>query len=103
LRAGLDGVGVVLLPAAWVSPLVSEGKLVRLLTYWDAKLTDFCLYYSSRRHVPLKLRTFADFLRKESRRAGQEEQNIAVVSPSRPRSRRSRSFDGTEAVAIAQV
>ncbi len=103
LRAGLDGVGVVLLPAAWVSPLVAEGKLVRLLPDWTAKLTDFSLYYSSRRHVPVKLRTFADFLRKESKRASRADQDIAMASPSPSRRRRSRAFDSNDAIAVGQV
>jgi DNA-binding transcriptional LysR family regulator len=103
LRAGLDGVGVVLLPAAWVAPLVSEGKLVRLLPDWSAKLTDFFLYYSSRRHVPIKLRKFAEFLRKESKRTAQAEQNIAIIAPSQPRSRRSKCFNGSDAIAVGQV
>jgi DNA-binding transcriptional LysR family regulator len=103
LRAGLDGVGVVLLPSAWVSPFVADGKLVRLLPDWTAKLTDFSLYYSSRRHVPVKLRTFADFLRRESKRAGRADQDIAVAPPSPSRSRRSRSFDGNDAIAVGQV
>jgi len=68
LRAALDSVGIVLLPEEWVSPYLSEGRLVRLLPDWSASLTDFVLYYSSRRHVPAKLRTFADFLRRECKR-----------------------------------
>jgi DNA-binding transcriptional LysR family regulator len=67
LRAGLDGVGIVQLPEAWVSPLVAQGKLVPLLEDWSPRWTDFCLFYSSRRHVPVKLRTLVDFLRRESK------------------------------------
>jgi DNA-binding transcriptional LysR family regulator len=75
LRAGLDGVGIVQLPEAWVSPLVAEGKLVQLLGDWSPRWTDFCLFYSSRRHVPIKLRTLVDFLRKESKHFAQPERN----------------------------
>jgi DNA-binding transcriptional LysR family regulator len=71
LRAGVDGVGIVQLPEACVSPLVSEGKLVQLLEAWSPRWTDFCLFYSSRRHVPVKLRTLVDFLRRESKHFAQ--------------------------------
>jgi DNA-binding transcriptional LysR family regulator len=67
LRGGLDGVGIVQLPEAWVSPLVTNGRLVPVLEDWSPRWTDFCLFYSSRRHVPLKLRTLVDFLRRESK------------------------------------
>jgi hypothetical protein len=66
-------------------------------------LTDFFLYYSSRRHVPIKLRKFAEFLRKESKRTAQAEQNIAIIAPSQPRSRRSKCFNGSDAIAVGQV
>jgi DNA-binding transcriptional LysR family regulator len=67
LRAGLDGLGVVQLPEAWVAPLVEKGALVRLLADWSPCWTNFFLFYASRRHVPLKLRTLLDFLRKEAK------------------------------------
>jgi DNA-binding transcriptional LysR family regulator len=67
LRAGLDGVGVVQLPEASVARLVSEGRLVPLLPEWSLWWAGFFLFYSSRRHVPVKLRALVDFLKKESR------------------------------------
>ena len=67
LRAALDGVGIAQLPEASVSTLVADGKLVPLLGDWSPKWNGFLLYYSSRRHVPLKLRALVDFLRKESK------------------------------------
>lgn len=73
LRAGLDGVGVVLLPATWVSTYVADGRLVQVLPDWSARWADFFLYYSSRRHVPIKLRAFADFLKRESKQSGRAE------------------------------
>jgi len=69
LRAGLDGIGIVQLPEASVSALVSEGKLVPLLSEWSPWWAGFFLFYSSRRHVPVKLRALVDFLRKESKQA----------------------------------
>lgn len=73
LRAGVDGLGVVQLPDAWVSPLVARGALVRLLSDWSPRWSSFFLFYSSRRHVPLKLRALVDFLRKESKQHIQAE------------------------------
>jgi DNA-binding transcriptional LysR family regulator len=67
LRAGLDGLGVVQLPDALVSPLVADGKLVRVLVDWSPRWADFFLFYASRRHVPVKLRALVDFLRKDSK------------------------------------
>jgi len=71
LRAGLDGLGIVQLPETWVSPLVAEGKLVRVLADWSPRWTSFFLFYASRRHVPVKLRALVDFLRTESKHFAQ--------------------------------
>jgi hypothetical protein len=49
--------------------LVAEGRLVRLLDDWSPRRTEFSLFYSSRRHLPVKLRALVDFLRKESKDA----------------------------------
>jgi DNA-binding transcriptional LysR family regulator len=103
LRAGLDGLGVVLLPTAWVSPLVAEGKLVRLLPDWSTKLTDFFLYYSSRRHVPLKLRVFADFLKREAKRAVETQPSLAVSETPRAAPRRVRAFADSGVLAASQI
>jgi DNA-binding transcriptional LysR family regulator len=75
LRAALDGVGIAQLPEALVSPLIAEGRLVQLLGDWSPRWTDFCLFYSSRRHVPVKLRTLIDFLRRESKHFVQSERD----------------------------
>jgi len=67
LRAALDGMGIVQLPEMWTAPLVAEGRLVRLLNDWSPHRTEFSLFYSSRRHLPVKLRALVEFLRRESR------------------------------------
>jgi len=67
LRAGVDGVGIVQLPEASVSGLIKEGRLVPLLSDWSPSWPGFYLFYSSGRHVPVKLRTLIDFLKKESK------------------------------------
>jgi DNA-binding transcriptional LysR family regulator len=69
LRAALDGIGIVQLPEALVSSLVADGKLATVLADWSPQWTEFVLFYSSRRHVPVKLRVLVDFLRRESRRS----------------------------------
>jgi DNA-binding transcriptional LysR family regulator len=67
LRAALDGLGIAQLPEASVASLVADGKLVPLLGDWSPRWNGLFLFYSSRRHVPLKLRELVDFLRKESK------------------------------------
>jgi DNA-binding transcriptional LysR family regulator len=78
LRAALDGMGIVQLPEMWIAPLVAEGRLVRLLDEWSPRRTEFSLFYSSRRHLPVKLRALVDFLRKESRDAAHADESRAV-------------------------
>jgi DNA-binding transcriptional LysR family regulator len=74
LRAGLDGMGVVQLPDVLVAPYIAEGRLVPVLADWSPQWTDFVLFYSSRRHVPLKLRALVDFLRRESKQPSRAEE-----------------------------
>jgi DNA-binding transcriptional LysR family regulator len=64
LRVALDGLGVVQLPDVLAAPYIADGRLVRVLPDWSLQWTDFVLYYSSRRHVPVKLRALVDFIRK---------------------------------------
>jgi len=67
LRAALDGVGIVQLPDSTVAPLIAKGQLVPILAERTPLWGDFFLFYSSRRHVPAKLRAMIDFLKKNSR------------------------------------
>lgn len=67
LRSALDGVGIVQLPEASVAPLIAEGRLATVLDGWSPNWGNFFLFYPSRRHIPMKLRTMVDFLRKESK------------------------------------
>src|SRR5580692_5711225 len=78
LRAALDGMGIVQLPEMWIAPLVAEGRLVRLLDDWSPRRSEFSLFYSSRRHLPVKLRALVDFLRKESKDAAHANESRAV-------------------------
>jgi len=85
LRAGLDGVGIVQLPEVLVAPFIADGRLVPVLADWCPQWTDFVLFYSSRRHVPLKLRALVDFLRKESKRSARSEgRGDGVIAPAMP-------------------
>jgi DNA-binding transcriptional LysR family regulator len=83
LRAALDGMGIVQLPEMWIAPLVAEGRLVRLLSGWSPRRTEFSVFYSSRRHLPIKVRALVDFLRKEAKDGAQAEEGrpvrVAVV------------------------
>ena len=78
LRAGLDGVGVVQLPEASIAQLVADGRLVPVLTEWSPQWTDFVLFYSSRRHVPVKLRVLVDFLRRELKQSARIARGDAI-------------------------
>jgi DNA-binding transcriptional LysR family regulator len=84
LRAALDGLGIVQLPETSIAALVAEGRLVRLLGDWSPRRTEFSLFYSSRRHLPVKVRALVDFLRKESKESAQTEEgkpvSLAVVA-----------------------
>lgn len=66
-RAALDGVGVAYTLCDFVAQPVREGALVPLLEDWMPSLSDFYLYYPSRRQTPAPLQAFIDFLRKEKR------------------------------------
>jgi DNA-binding transcriptional LysR family regulator len=93
LRAALDGMGIVQLPELSLAPLVAEGRLIRLLSDWSPGRTEFSLFYSSRRHLPVKVRALVDFLRKESKEGVQVEEgrpvSFAVVAADRRRSEHS--------------
>jgi hypothetical protein len=69
----------VQLPEASVAPFISEGKLVPVLSDWSPQWSDFVLFYSSRRHVPVKLRALVDFLRKQSKQPAQANSNNVVI------------------------
>jgi DNA-binding transcriptional LysR family regulator len=69
LQSALDGVGIIQLPEALIAPYLADGRLVLTLSEWRSCWSSFCLYYSSRRHVPMALRNLIEFLRRESRSA----------------------------------
>lgn len=56
------GMGIVLLPLFIVGDAIREGRLVPLLTEWQAPPIAVNALYASARRVPLKTRIFIDFL-----------------------------------------
>lgn len=63
VRAAEQGVGLLHVIEDYVAPELANGRLVRVLDDWCPTFDGFCLYTSSRAHMPLKLRVFIDFLR----------------------------------------
>jgi len=63
LRAVLDGLGLGFLLEDAVREYLQAGRLQSVLEDWSPASPGFYLYYPSRRHLPAKLRVFADFLR----------------------------------------
>jgi DNA-binding transcriptional LysR family regulator len=51
-----------------VRPWVEAGELERVLAAWTPPFAGFYLYYPGRRHLPVPLRAFIDFVRDEQRR-----------------------------------
>jgi len=62
LRAVRDGAGVACAFEVQVRDDIAAGRLVPLLKPWWPSFPGFYLYYSSRKHVPRKLRVFIDFM-----------------------------------------
>jgi DNA-binding transcriptional LysR family regulator len=61
-HAAADGLGVIVQPTFLVYELLHARKLVRILEGWEAdELTIFAVY-PSRQFLPLKVRTFIDFM-----------------------------------------
>lgn len=62
LQGTLAGAGIALLPSYLVAAALSSGALVRLLPDWEPEPLGIHAVYTSRRHQPLLLRSFVDFL-----------------------------------------
>ncbi|MFC6633181.1 LysR family transcriptional regulator [Microbulbifer taiwanensis] len=63
LRTVLDGLGMGFLLEDAVREHLAAGRLQSVLEDWCPASPGFYLYYPSRRHLPAKLRAFADFLK----------------------------------------
>jgi DNA-binding transcriptional LysR family regulator len=66
LAAARDGLGIAYVPEATARRSIEEGRLVSLLDDWCRFELEFFLYYSSRRQMPLPLRTLIAFIRKHA-------------------------------------
>jgi DNA-binding transcriptional LysR family regulator len=62
LRAAVDGVGIAYVIETYARPFLDSGELVPLLEAFAAPFPGWFLYYPSRRHMPLPLKLFAEFL-----------------------------------------
>ena len=71
LRAALDEAGVAYMAADLIEPFTADGRLVALLEEWTPPWSGLFLYYPSRRHLPVPLQVFIDFLREDLARREQ--------------------------------
>jgi DNA-binding transcriptional LysR family regulator len=62
LSAAADGAGIAYVIETYARPLLESGDLEPLLEEHAAPFPGFFLYYPSRRHMPLPLKLFAEFL-----------------------------------------
>jgi DNA-binding transcriptional LysR family regulator len=68
LQAVRGGAGIACAFEVQVRDDIAAGRLVPLLTPWWPEFPGFYLYYSSRMHVPRKLRVFIDFMQQRLNR-----------------------------------
>jgi DNA-binding transcriptional LysR family regulator len=61
-QAALDGLGIALFPRFFVARELTEGMLVEALPGYDMPTLSINAVYATRRHVPVKVRAFVDFL-----------------------------------------
>lgn len=61
-NAAVAGLGIVLQPTFLVHELLKSGQLVRVLPMWETEVIHLFAVYASRQFLPLKLRSFIDFL-----------------------------------------
>jgi len=66
ISAAIAGVGIVHLWEGWLRPHLDSGALEPVLQSWWQSFPGPFLYYPGRRHVPVPLRTFVDFIRSRS-------------------------------------
>lgn len=66
-NAALQGVGLVMHLDFAVKAHVESGQLIRVLQDWTPPVEEFNLYFKSRAHLPLKVRSLIDFLSEKRR------------------------------------
>ena len=62
VKAGLNGLGIVIQPAYIVHDDVVAGRLVPVVDDWDLPRLKVNVAYPNRRYVPSKVRAFIDYL-----------------------------------------
>jgi DNA-binding transcriptional LysR family regulator len=69
VSAAVAGLGIVHLWEQWLRPYFDSGALEPILEPWWQTFSGPFLYYSGRRHLPVPLRAFVDFIKAEGRQA----------------------------------
>src|SRR5262245_15125848 len=62
VTAAVHGQGLVFAPLPFVLPLFRSGALVPLLPDWISKPAHLFIHYPNRRHLPMRVRSFVDFM-----------------------------------------
>ena len=60
--AGIDGLGLIMMPAYTLENDFKNGKLQPVLTDYEGEVIDMYAIYPHRRHLSAKVRTFIDFV-----------------------------------------
>ncbi|CAN7300128.1 LysR family transcriptional regulator [Phyllobacterium sp. LjRoot231] len=68
IGAAIAGIGLVHTFEEYLSPAIACGELVPVLGAWWQNFTGPRLYYPSRAHMPVPLRTFVDFIKSAEER-----------------------------------
>lgn len=66
VAAAVAGTGIIYLFEDWLQPYFESGALRPILERWWLRFSGPFLYYPSRRHMPVALRAFVDFIRKSA-------------------------------------
>ena len=62
VMAAVHGQGLVFAPLPFVLPLFRSGALVPLLPDWISKPAHLFIHYPNRKHLPMRVRSFVDFM-----------------------------------------
>jgi DNA-binding transcriptional LysR family regulator len=71
IRAGIEGVGLLQAPHFLLRDAVTKGELEIIQSYYRSVDFNIYAYYSSKDHLPLKVRVFLDFISVELARMGE--------------------------------
>jgi len=67
-QSAISGIGVACLPKLSVKNLIDSGELMPLLSDFEVALVrDIYVLYPSKKHLPLKTRTFIEFIKQKSK------------------------------------